>query len=167
MDMHVSSKIPLLHREQPDSLQSHLLVPVSLNEQGPFQFAIEVSRSKTLVSARTMEHLGFRFELGMKPEERPRGLAVSDKTEFPLVRLTSICVGDAVVRDFEVVVWGAPIIDDEMLKTMQPNRFYPMGPHPPTPIDSVLECRGVLGADFMRHFRFSFDLQAGVLVLER
>jgi hypothetical protein len=56
-------RIHFTQREQQNTLQSHLLVPVSINGRSPLPFCVEPSRSRTLVSARTIETMGISVEL--------------------------------------------------------------------------------------------------------
>jgi len=154
-------RIPLTRREQQETLQSHWLVPVSINNRGPFAFAVEPSRYRTLVSARTVE------TLGVTVDDLPTALTISDKLSYPLLRLQSVAVGSAVLNDFEVVVWGRPTIPPELLASIGEDTLYPLGNHPTSAVDSILECRGVLGSDFLRHFKVSFDFAIETLVLER
>ena len=143
--------IQLTRKELRESLQVHWLLPVSLNGLGPFMFAVEPSRYRTLVTARIIETLGVAIDA------LPNALPISEKLAFPLLRLHSVEVGNAVLNDFEVVVWGWPVIPPELLATYDESTLYPLGNFPPTPVESILECRGVLGFDFLRHFRVTFD----------
>jgi len=92
-------------------------------------------------------------------------VTISEKLVYPIVPLESIAIAAAVLRNFEVVVWGSPVIPPEILASHE-DRMFHLGYNPPTAIDSVIECRGVLGADFLGKFRISFDFHADVLVLE-
>ena len=152
-------RIPLTRREQPQSLQSHWLVPVTLNNRGPFAFAVEVSRDRTLVTARTLD------TLGVTVDDVPT-IPTSGKLAYPLVRLQSVTVGSAVVRDFEVVVWGRPVIPPELLASTEDKLVW-LGMEPSSAINSIVECRGILGLDFLCQFKVSFDFVAKTLVLER
>jgi hypothetical protein len=78
----------------------------------------------------------------------------------------SVAVGNAALTHFEVVVWGSPAIPPEILANSEEGRLYRLGTHPASAIDAVLECRGILGADFLRNFRVSLDFNAENLVLE-
>ncbi len=97
----------------------------------------------------------------------PNTVPISDKLAYRLWRVDSLAVGTAVVNDFEVVVWGKPAVPAGMLERMDEWRLYPLGTHPQSAIELILECRGVLGSDFLRHFRTSFDFTAEILLLER
>jgi len=159
--MEMEHRIHFTQREQQDTLQSHLLVPVSMNGRSPFSFSVEPSRARTLVSARTIE------SLGVAADDHPSTLAISEKLSYPLLRLNSLAVGSAVMNDFEVVVWGIPVIPPEILASLDENTIYPLGNHPSSAIDAIMECRGVLGADFLHNFKVSFDFAAETLMLER
>ena len=154
-------RIHLTRREQRDTLQAHWLAPVSINGRSPFPFSVEPSRARTLVSARTIEGLG------VVVDDLPSSLAISEKLSYPLLRLDSIAVGSAVVNDFEVVVWGASVIPPEIMASLDENTIYPLGNHPSSAIEAIMECRGVLGADFLHNFKVSFEFAAETLVLER
>lgn len=58
----MESRIHFTQREQQNTLQSHLLVPVSINGRSPLPFCVEPSRSRTLVSARTIETMGLSVD---------------------------------------------------------------------------------------------------------
>src|SRR5262249_49653726 len=58
----VQFRVSLRRNEHQETLQSHRLLPVTLNGRGPFAFAVEPSRSRTLVTANTIENLGVRFD---------------------------------------------------------------------------------------------------------
>jgi len=153
--------IQLTRREQHNTLQSHLLVPVSMNGRSGFLFSVEPSRSKTLVSVRTIE------TLGISVDDPPSTVCISDKLVYPLLRLESIAVATAELRDFEVVAWGRPVLPQEILANEQEDRLYHLGYQPQSAIDSIIECRGVLGADFLRDFTVSLDFHTDTLVLQR
>jgi hypothetical protein len=159
-------RIHLTRREQQNTLQLDWLLPVSINGRSPFSFAIEPSRTRTLISARTIE------AVGVSVGDMPATLTISDKLAYPLLRLDSIAVGGAVMNDFEVVVWGKPAMPPEVLASLAEDTLedilsYPLGNHPLTAIDAIIECRGVLGVDFLRNFKVSFDFAAETLALER
>lgn len=156
----VVHRIRLKRREQPETLQSHWLVPVALNNRGPFLFAVEPSRYKTLVAATTIEGLGISLD------NLPNSLLISEKLAFPLVRLQSLAVAEAVLNDFEVVAWGRPVIPPETMAEMREDKLYWLGKDPPLPIQSLLECRGVLGWDFLHNFKVSLDFHTDTLMLE-
>lgn len=93
-------------------------------------------------------------------------LTISERLTCPLLRLESLAVGSAVLNNFEVVVWGSPVIAPEMLANLEEEKLYHLGKLPATPIEAVIECRGVLGADFLRKFSVSLDFVGQTLVLE-
>jgi len=102
-------RIHFTRREQQNTLQSHLLVPVSINGRSPFPFCVEPSRSRTLVSARTIE------AIGISVDDSSSVLTISERLAYPLLRLDSVAVGGAILNNFEVVVWGSPAIPPEIL----------------------------------------------------
>ncbi len=154
-------RIHFTRREQQNTLQSHLLVPVSINCRSPLPFCVEPSRSKTLVSARTIE------TMGLTVDDWSSTLSISEKLAYPLLRLDSVAVGSAVLNNFEVVVWGSPAIPPDILANLGENTLYSLGNHPSSAIEAIIECSGVLGADFLRNFTVSLDFVAEMLVLER
>ena len=93
-------------------------------------------------------------------------MTLSEKLVYPIVRLESIGVANATVTDFDVVVWGRPVIPAEILANHE-DRFYHLGYNPPSAITSVLECRGVLGADFLGKFKVSLDFRTDTMVLDK
>ena len=154
-------RIHFTQREQQNTLHSHLLVPVSINGRPALPFCVEPSRSRTLVSARTIETMGLSVDDSLST------LTISERLAYPLLSLDSVDLGGAVLNNFEVVVWGSPAIPPEILANLDEDRLYPLGNHPSCAIEAIIECRGVLGADFLRNFRVSFDFGAETLVLER
>jgi Aspartyl protease len=153
-------RIQFRRRDQQNTLQSHLLVPVSINGHSPFPFAVEPSRSRTLVSARTVE------TLGIDVDDSSPTLSISEKLAFPVLRVESIAAGSAVLNRFEVVVWGRPIIPQEIMANLKEDTLYPLGNLPMSAIEGVIECRGILGADFLRNFVVSLDFNTENLILE-
>lgn len=154
-------RIQFTRRDQQNTLQSHLLVPVSINGHSPFPFAVEPSRSRTLVSARTIE------TLGLSVDDSSPTVAISEKLAYPVLRVDSIAAGSAVLNNFEVVVWGSPVIPFEILANLDEDKLYHLGNQPASAIEAIIECRGVLGADFLRNFTVSLDFVGETLVLER
>lgn len=158
--------VVLRRREQPETLESHWLAPVKLNNRGPFLFAVELSRARTLVTARTIESLGADFN-GLAET-----IVISEKLEYPLLRLETIALGSLELSNFEVIVWGKPKLSREVEAELeagmhQEGVIYHLGTHPKSAVDSILECRGILGADFLGNFKLTFDLAAAQLVVER
>ena len=80
------------------------------------------------------------------------------------MRLESIRLATATIKDFEVVVWGRPVIPAE-IRTNHEDRLYHLGHDLPTAITSVIECRGVLGADFLGKFNVSVDFHTDTIML--
>ena len=112
-------RIHFTRREQQNTLQSHLLVPVSINGRSSFPFCVEPSRSRTLVSARTIE------AMGLAVDDSSSTLTISERLAYPLLRLESIAVGSAVLSNFEVVVWGSPAIPPDILANLGEDKLYP------------------------------------------
>lgn len=158
--MEMEHRIHFTRREQQDTLQSHLLVPVSINGQSPFPFCLEPSRSRTLVSARTIE------TVGLPVDDSSSTLTISERLAYPLLRLESLAIGSAVLENFEIVVWGRPVIPPEILANLDEDKLYHLGNQPASAIEAIIECRGVLGADFLRNFTVSLDFVGETLVLE-
>ena len=156
--MTVEHRIHFTRREQRNTFQSHLLVPVSMNGRSGFLFSVEPTRSKTLVSARTIETLGINVDDSLF------SVTISEKLVYPIVRLKSIGVATATVSDFDVVVWGSPVIPAEILANQDEGLYY-LGEFPPSAITSVTECRGVLGGDFLGRFKLSLDFHTDMMVL--
>ena len=105
--------------------------------------------------------------MGLAVDDSSSTLTISERLAYPLLRLESIAVGSAVLSNFEVVVWGSPAIPPDILANLGEDKLYPLGNHPASAIEAIIECRGVLGADFLRNFTVSLDFVAETLVLER
>jgi hypothetical protein len=128
----------------------------------PFTFALDIDRDRTIVSDRTIRLLA------IDPDHLPGTLKIQDRIEFPLLRLDRITVGPATLSDFEVIVWGAPRlakdIGDELDRAG--DILLTIGQLPKSAIESVVECRGVLGLDFLTHFIAVTDFMSGSLSLQ-
>jgi hypothetical protein len=105
--------------------------------------------------------------MGISVDDSSSTLTISERLAYPLLRLDSLAVGSAILNNFEVVVWGSPAIPHEILANLDEDRLYPLGNHPPSAIEAIIECRGVLGVDFLRNFTVSLDFVAETLMLER
>ena len=90
--------------------------------------------------------------MGISVDDSSSTLTISERLAYPLLRLDSLAVGSAILNNFEVVVWGSPSIPPEILANLDEDKLYPLGNHPPSAIDGLIECRGVLGADFFAEF---------------
>ena len=153
-------RIRFKRRDQQNTLQSHLLVPVSINGRSPFP---------SLWSRRAPEHLSRPEQLktlGLSLDDSSPTLAISEKLAFSILRVDSIAVGGAVLNNFEVVVWGSAVVPQEIMANLKHNVLYPLGNLPASAIEAVIECRGILGADFLRNFALSFDFNTEDLILE-
>lgn len=104
---------------------------------------------------------------GLTVDDSSPTLAISEKLAFPILRVDSIAVESAVLNNFEVVVWGFPVIPREITANWKDqDLLYPLGRLPRTAIEEVIECRGILGADFLRNFAVSLDFNGESLLLE-
>jgi hypothetical protein len=104
--------------------------------------------------------------LGLGVDDSSSALAISEKLAFPVLRVNSIATGNAVLNHFEVVVWGSPVIPQEIMPNLKEEGLYQLGNLPRTAIEAVIECRGILGADFLRNFVVSLDFRTENLILE-
>ena len=76
------------------------LVPVSINGRSPFPFCVEPSRSRTLVSARTIE------TVGLAVDDSSSTLTISERLAYPLLRLESLSAASAIEAIIECLSWG-------------------------------------------------------------
>ena len=84
-----------------------------MNGRSGFLFSVEPTRSKTLVSARTIETLGISIDASES------SVTISEKLVYPIVRLESIGVATATLNNFDVLVWGPPVLPAEILANPQ------------------------------------------------
>ena len=111
------------------TMRHTVLVHAVLNHQEPVTLLLDTGATRTLLTPDTARRLGISPE-----SDAPRSSMVtlgSQEGELPLIRLASLAVGDAAVADLQVGVFTAL-------------------PHAPF-ID------GLLGGDFLQHFRLRLD----------
>jgi hypothetical protein len=82
--------------------------------------------------------------MGISVDDSSSTLTVSERLAYPVLGLHSLAVGTAILNNFEVVVWGRPVIPPEILANLDQEIFYPLGNHPPSAIEGIIECRSGL-----------------------
>lgn len=114
-----------------------LVVPVSINESGPYSFILDTGSNRTLVRNDLLRSLGISSKR-LVAVSMPNGVMYARETVAK-----SVAVGGASVNDLEV----------EGIDTSQITR---MG----------ASIQGVLGEDFLKHFDFLIDNHAHTLTLD-
>ena len=112
-----------------------------VNRKVRANFLVDTGADLTIISLTTAKELGITLHSKL-PTVRLQTLA--DSIYVPLVVLDSLDVGGMEVNDVTVAVYDSPIFD-------------PYLPGPP----------GLLGRDFLNHFRVQIDLNEGFLRLEK
>ena len=119
------------------SPRGHILVPVSVNDRGPFVFVLDTAAGQTTVTSALAEELALEPVLG----ESAKMLGVHGLTENPVVQIQSLAVGDAEVRDDRAVILDLGHITRGEWKA-----------------------DGILGMDFLSQFDLSLDFGAQSLM---
>jgi hypothetical protein len=134
-----------------------LTVPVFLNSKGPFSFGLEIPRGMSMVSEHVVR------SLGIEPLALSELSLVGD-AKFPMLRLDSFSIGSAALRNFSVMVWpgfGGSLSRDA---TQNVQRDTTSKPENNSGLASQ-DWNGVVGFDFLRHFRVTLDFSAKKLSL--
>ncbi|HEY2986964.1 MAG TPA: retropepsin-like aspartic protease [Candidatus Binatia bacterium] len=117
-----------------------MVVEATLNRRVKANFLVDTGADLTLISVAAAKELGIDLRARL-PNIRMQTLANS--INVPLVVLDSVEVGGMEVNDLTVAVHDSPIFDGGL-------------PGPP----------GILGRDFLSHFRVQIDLKQGLLLLD-
>jgi clan AA aspartic protease (TIGR02281 family) len=113
-------------------------VPVFINGQGPFDFVIDTGATLSCVDTRIAGRLALREQRG----RTGAAATASGMGQVRLVRLDSLRVGEARAADL-----SACVIDLGHARGVG------------------VEAEGLLGLNFLRAFRVTFDFQRNVLTL--
>jgi clan AA aspartic protease (TIGR02281 family) len=116
-----------------------ILVPVHINGQGPFQFVVDTGATITCVDAALAQRLALEPEAG----RLGFGLDANRPGRVQLVRIDSIRVGTAHAVDLAGCVLDLAHIQQ-----------------------AGLEVDGLLGLNFLKEFRVSFDFEREMLLLQ-
>jgi predicted aspartyl protease len=115
-----------------------LLVPVYVNDQGPFDFVLDTGATLTCIEQQTAEQLALPRERGV----RGVGTGIGSAGPVELVRVDSLRLGAA--RAFDIT---ACVLDLQHLEAFGP------------------AIHGLVGLNFLRSFRVTLDFQRNVLIL--
>lgn len=118
--------------------EAALLVPVFVNGQGPFDFVIDTGATLSCVDTRLAERLTLRS----RADRSAMGATAGGVGQIRIVELDSLRVGEARASEL-----GACIVDLAHAR------------------DVGVEAQGLLGLNFLRAFRVTFDFQRNVLTL--
>lgn len=105
-----------------------LIVDVRINNRGPYQFILDTGASKTVMAPALMNELGIAYSQDEVKMVGVAGRVVSGG----LARLDRINVGRAVVSNFQVSVFAIKQLNAEQIQ-------------------------GLLGQDFLNHFKMELD----------
>src|SRR5437868_3842670 len=125
------------------------LIPVVLNGQGPFDFALEIHYGKTTLFRECVAKLDLDVETVATTITMP---GHGCELDFPVLRLSSIEVGAATLQDFEVMVFATRDV-----------RYHATDDTDPRPQISMMKAEydtspaipyfGILGYDFLKNFK--------------
>lgn len=115
-----------------------VVVPVVINGQGPFDFALDTGATLTCIDQEIAKKLGLAEERGV----RGIGAGMGTAGRISLVRVDSVRVGGAQVNDLM-----ACALDLRHIETIG------------------LGIDGLLGLNFLKSFRMTLDFQRDVLLL--
>jgi hypothetical protein len=117
-----------------------MLVQVSVNNGGPFQFILDTAASRTVVTPGLIDDLKIDVDPGIA------GAGMGGKLETRRATLKFLSVGSTTVRDIRVVV--GTFLDA---------------------ISAAIGAKvdGIIGNDFLRQFRVTMDCPGHLLVLEQ
>lgn len=113
-----------------------MVVSVSINERGPFDFLVDTGSNTTLIEP------ALAAELSLKPKDRLQLASFASATEVPRYYLTAFKVGAASLSNLEALALPLPQL---------------------AALDSNI--RGVLGMNFLLHFSFRLDYERHALEL--
>jgi predicted aspartyl protease len=105
-----------------------IVVPVYLNDQGPFDFLLDTGTTSTILTPELAARLGLR------PVDRVTLITVGGARDVPRTRLHKLAMGGAALADVEALVSGL-----EQVRKLDPR------------------VRGVLGQNFFERFNYTLD----------
>src|SRR5260370_7603082 len=109
--------------------QRLILVPVHVNDRGPFDFILDTGAGTSLLAS------DLATQLGLKTISSKEGQSAGGKVSVSLAKVDSLAAGEAKLGDVDVGIVDLSHIG----KTIGAR------------ID------GALGSNFLKHFRFTFD----------
>jgi len=130
------------------------IVPVLLNGHGPFAFGVEIGRGRTMLTEAAVR------AIGIDPAAIPEKLTLGGQgrsLDFPLIRLKSLAIGAAELREFHAMVWGLGI-------TWERGRSRSVSQKEAAALQP--EWMGIVGFDFLKSFNVTFDFPRKKLRLE-
>jgi hypothetical protein len=143
------------------------IVPVFLNGHGPFPFGVEIGRGRTMLTEAVVR------AIGIDPVAIPEKLTLKGQAcslDFPLLKLRSLAIGAAELREFDAMVWTSPKITWEPVQERMQGKAQPIVTvHSSSKEETAAvgpEYRGILGFDFLKSFKVTFDFQEKKLRIE-
>jgi len=112
-----------------------LVIPCQLNDAYRYWFLVDTGTALTMLSRRVAEEIGLDLT---RPVRHERIASVHKVTQAPVLRLNSLRVGSQLATGIEVLVLSLP---------------------PDLRVD------GLLGVNFLRQFRPTFEFDQGTIVL--
>jgi predicted aspartyl protease len=116
-----------------------VLVPVTINGQGPFKFVLDTGATMTTIEPSLAGSLGLREAVGA----RGYGAGIGGAGAIKLVQAESVQMGTASAKD---IMLG--VVDLQALKLIGP------------------EVKGLIGLNFLKPYRMTIDFQRQTLQLE-
>ena len=112
-----------------------VVIPCQLNDAYRYWFLVDTGTALTMVSRQVAEEMRLNMA---RPVRHERIASVHRVTQAPVLRLDSLRVGSQRITDIEVLVLSLP---------------------------PELRVDGLLGVNFLGHFRPTFEFDQGILVL--
>ena len=145
--------------DQDDFPWPFAIVPVLLNGHGPFPFAVEIGRGRTMLTEEVVR------TIGIEPAAIPGKLTLKGEgcsLDFPLLKLTSLAIGSAALTEFDAMVWANPKITWEPEQQRKQEVAGPVvsvrsSSGAETTTHSGPQWMGIVGFDFLKFFNVTFD----------
>jgi hypothetical protein len=143
------------------------ITPVFLEGHGPFPFGIEIGRGRTMLTEKVVR------AIGIDPATIQEKITLKGQSctlDFPLLRLKSLAIGSAEIRDFDVMVWGIPSITWETQRQEKTRIEAPIENVRPFDEEDITihpqQWVGIIGFDFLKSFSLTFDFPGRKLRLQ-
>jgi hypothetical protein len=143
------------------------IVPVLLNGHGPFSFGVEIGRGRTLLSEDVVR------AIGVDPVMIPKKITLKGQEcslDFSLLKLRSLAIGAAELREFDAMVWALPKAMREPEQECPQDISAPIVSVRPSHQEETAAVgpvwKGILGFDFLKFFKVTFDFPEKKLRIE-
>ena len=115
-----------------------LLVPVLVNDKGPYEFALDTGASMTVLS------INLASNLGIKAGATKEGVGAGGRVKVSLTSVRSVAIGEAHFDKLEAVITDLSAISQA--------------------VETKLD--GIIGYNFLKNFKVTIDYPNNILSLE-